>query len=37
MQTPYDNGFRALMEIAAKTKAPKEWKNRLLRWFSRKV
>jgi hypothetical protein len=28
MQTPYDNGFRALMEIAARTKAPKEWADR---------
>jgi hypothetical protein len=27
MQTPYDNGFRALMEIAADTKAPKKWAN----------
>ncbi len=25
VQTPYDNGFRAFMEIAAETKAPKEW------------
>jgi hypothetical protein len=31
MQTPYDNGFRALMDIAAKTKAPKEW----LKWGRR--
>jgi hypothetical protein len=25
MQTAYDNGFRLFMEIAASTKAPKEW------------
>jgi hypothetical protein len=36
MQTPYDNGFRALMEIAAKTKAPKEWADRRSRQFVRK-
>lgn len=27
MQVPYDNGFRVFIEIAAKTKAPKEWTN----------
>jgi hypothetical protein len=37
MQTAYDDGFRVLMQIAAETRAPKEWKNRLLRWFSRKA
>jgi hypothetical protein len=36
LQAPYDDGFRVFMQIAATTKAPKEWKNRLLRWFSRK-
>jgi len=33
MQTPFDNGFRAFMEIAAKTKAPAEWEKRRLRRF----
>jgi hypothetical protein len=37
LQTPFDDGFRVFMQIAAGTKAPKEWKNRLLRWFSRKA
>jgi hypothetical protein len=37
LQAPFDDGFRVFMQIAAKTKAPKEWKDRLLRWFSRKA
>jgi hypothetical protein len=37
MQTAYDDGFRVFMQIAAETRAPKEWKNRLLRWFSREA
>jgi hypothetical protein len=37
LQGPFDNGFRVFMQIAAETKAPKEWGNRLLRWFSRKT
>jgi hypothetical protein len=28
MQTAYDNGFRLFMQIAASTKAPKEWTDR---------
>jgi hypothetical protein len=28
MQTAFDDGFRVFMEIAAETKAPKEWTNR---------
>lgn len=37
LQAPFDDGFRVFMQIAAETKAPKEWKDRLLRWFSRKA
>jgi hypothetical protein len=33
MQTAFDDGFRAFIEIAAKTKAPAEWKKRRLRRF----
>jgi hypothetical protein len=33
MQTPFDNGFRAFMEIASKTKAPEKWKERRLSRF----
>jgi len=33
MKGPFDNGFRIFMEIAAKTKAPEEWKQRRLRRF----
>ena len=36
LQAPFDDGFRVFMQIAARTKAPKEWKNRLLRWILRK-
>jgi hypothetical protein len=37
LQPAFDEGFRAFIQIAAETRAPKEWKNRLLRWFSRKA
>jgi hypothetical protein len=37
LQGPFDDGFRVFMQIAAETKAPKEWKNRLLRWVLRKA
>jgi hypothetical protein len=36
LQPPYDNGFKAFMEVAAKTKAPKEWADRRCRQFVRK-
>jgi hypothetical protein len=37
MQTPYDDGFRALMYFAASTKAPKQWANWGMRRFLEKA
>jgi hypothetical protein len=37
MQGPFDDGFRVFMEIAAKTKAPKEWADRGLRRLIKRI
>ena len=37
MQGPFDDGFRVFMEIAVKTKTPKEWTDRGLRRGSKRT